>query len=612
MDHHVLTALPGGQRLPLMAPAAPDPGQVAGAVAGYLALREFRARLYRCLTARPDALFELTDAILCADHAVTSLVQLSLVPEFRRGHGALYDALAAGDIDEEALAALLTGTLPQLIDGREGRAWVSGHDTIDYDLLEQALTRVPAAQAAQVREACARWTRLRFAIDATPYPRPDAECSPGRGHVHHDACRCDSTRKTIPGWEYQFIAALGHLRTAWAALVDVERTTPATRTRQTAQQVKNLLRRLQAAGNGRAGAPLVIMDAGYSAAALTAALAGQDVHLLIRLASGSVFYADPVTWPGKNGRPGKHGIAVTCHNDPGQANPEPDQSLTLPDTPLYGTVRVDAWHQVHPLIHGGRGWFADWDGDLPVLRGTVLRVIVEHLPDGRKPHKTMWLWHAGPGPLSLDELWRAYLARFDEEHAFKFVKGTLGLTAAKVRTPGQADRWVRLVMAASPGCSWPARSPPTCAGPGKPGPQTTARYPQAGSAAGLQTSAPSWEPPPMSLNPPGQDQDARKAPRTARHPATQSRRKPGPRTSKARKAAGQRLKRKLSPAPSAGRQVSARSGARDVIGGAQAGGGGRGGVHVVQAEQGRARHRRNVDHVDHGGRGGLGELPGDA
>ena len=260
MDHHVLTALPGGHRLPLMAPATPDPGQVAGAVAGYVALREFRARLYRCLTARADALFELTDAILCADHAVTSLVQLSLVPEFRRGHGALYDALAAGDIDEEALAALLTGTLPQLIDGREGRAWVSGHDRIDYDLLDQALAGVPATQAAQVREACARWTRLRFAIDATPYPRPDAECSPGRGHVHHDACRCDSTRKTIPGWEYQFVAALGHLRTAWAALVDVERTTPAARTRQTAQQVKNLLRRLQAAGNGGAGAPLVIIE----------------------------------------------------------------------------------------------------------------------------------------------------------------------------------------------------------------------------------------------------------------------------------------------------------------------------------------------------------------
>jgi hypothetical protein len=430
-------------------PAVPDPVQVAGAVARYLALREFRARLYGCLTARRDALFELCDAILCADHAVTSLVQLSLVPAFRRGHGALYDALAAGQIDEEAFAVLLTATLPPLADGNEGRAWVAEHDQIDYGLLEAALADVPADQAAQVREACARWSRRRFAVDATPYPRPDAECSPERGHVHHDACRCDGTRKTVPGWEYQFVAAVGHLRTAWAALIDVERTTAATRTRQTIRQVQNLLRRLEAAGNpGGRGAPLVILDAGYSAAALTAALAGQPVHLLIRLPSGSVFYADPATWPGKKGRPGKHGMAVTCAAGPGQANPEPDESLTLPDTPLYGTVRVDAWHQVHPLIHGDRGWFADWDGDLPVLRGTVLRVKAERLPDGRTPHKTMWLWHAGPAPLSCDELWRAYLARFDEEHAFKFAKGTLGLTAAKVRTPGQADRWVRLVMAA--------------------------------------------------------------------------------------------------------------------------------------------------------------------
>jgi len=438
--------LAGGS--PAVTPAVPDPAQVTGAVDRYMALREFRARLYGCLTARADALFELCDAILCADHAVTSLAELSLVPAFRRGHGALYDALAAGQVDEEALAALLAGALPQLVDGEEAMAWVEAHDRIDYGLLEQALAGLPAADAAQVREACARWRRLRFAIDATPYPRPDAECSPERGHVHHDACRCDSTRKTIPGWEYQFAAALGHLRTAWAALVDAERTTPAARTRQTARQVKNLLRRLHAAGPGGRGAPLVIMDAGYSAAALTAALAGQPVHLLIRLAAGSVLYAGPVTWPGKKGRPGKHGMAVACGNNPQQANPEPGETLVLPDTPRYGTVRVGAWREVHPLIHGDRGYFAGWDGELPVLRGTVLRVTVGHLPDGRAPHKTMWLWHAGPAPLSLDELWRAYLARFDEEHAFKFAKTTLGLTAARVRTPEQADRWVRLVMAA--------------------------------------------------------------------------------------------------------------------------------------------------------------------
>jgi DDE superfamily endonuclease len=430
-----------------------DRVQVAGAIARYRAYRElaeFRSRLYGCLAARRDALFELCDAILCADHAVTSLVQLSLVPEFRRGHGALYDALADGRIDEEKLAGLLTATLPQAVDGEEGLAWAREHDTIDYGLLERALAGVPHAQAAQVREACARWRRQRFAIDATPYPRPDAGCSPERGHVHHDACRCDGARKTVPGWEYQFVAALGHLRTAWAALTDVERTTPATRTRQTIAQVKNLLRRLHTAGSTGAGAPLVIFDAGYSAAALTAALAGHPVHLLVRLAAGQVFYYDPATWPGKNGRPGKNGLPVHCHKASGadQSNPEPDECLTLPDTPLYGTVRVAAWRQVHPVIHGDRGWFADWNGKLPVLRGTLLRVTVDHLPDGRVPPKSMWLWHAGPAPLSCDELWRAYLARFDEEHAFRFAKGTLGLTAAKVRTPAQADRWVRLVMAA--------------------------------------------------------------------------------------------------------------------------------------------------------------------
>jgi len=84
-----------------IAPQPPDPAQVAGAMARHQAsgtVREFRAGLYGCLAARPDALFELCDAILCADHAVKSLVQLSLAPEFRRGHG----ALAAGRIDEES------------------------------------------------------------------------------------------------------------------------------------------------------------------------------------------------------------------------------------------------------------------------------------------------------------------------------------------------------------------------------------------------------------------------------------------------------------------------------------------------------------------------------
>ena len=51
-------------------------------------LSRFRQEFYASLTSRADALFELTDAVLCADGPVRSLVDLALVAEHRRGHGA--------------------------------------------------------------------------------------------------------------------------------------------------------------------------------------------------------------------------------------------------------------------------------------------------------------------------------------------------------------------------------------------------------------------------------------------------------------------------------------------------------------------------------------------
>jgi hypothetical protein len=48
----------------------------------------FRWELHRCFTAGP-MLFELADAVLCADGPVRTLVGLSPAPDHRRGHGAL-------------------------------------------------------------------------------------------------------------------------------------------------------------------------------------------------------------------------------------------------------------------------------------------------------------------------------------------------------------------------------------------------------------------------------------------------------------------------------------------------------------------------------------------
>jgi hypothetical protein len=82
-------------------------------------LSRFRRVFYACLTARADALFELCDAVLCAEGPVRSLPELSLVAEHRRGHGALYDAVANGRLDVARLrTAFASVPLPRAADSR--------------------------------------------------------------------------------------------------------------------------------------------------------------------------------------------------------------------------------------------------------------------------------------------------------------------------------------------------------------------------------------------------------------------------------------------------------------------------------------------------------------
>jgi len=86
-------------------------GSVTDAVTGgeLEVLTGFREEFYRCLSLRADALFELGEAVLCAEGPVTSLVGLSLAAEHRRGHGALYDAVANGRVEVGRLRLSLAG-----------------------------------------------------------------------------------------------------------------------------------------------------------------------------------------------------------------------------------------------------------------------------------------------------------------------------------------------------------------------------------------------------------------------------------------------------------------------------------------------------------------------
>ncbi|MEV4125857.1 hypothetical protein [Nocardia sp. NPDC049707] len=55
---------------------------------------------------------QLTDAMLCANGLVTTLVRLSPTPEHRHGHGALYDGLTASGIDGDRVRTAVAAALP--------------------------------------------------------------------------------------------------------------------------------------------------------------------------------------------------------------------------------------------------------------------------------------------------------------------------------------------------------------------------------------------------------------------------------------------------------------------------------------------------------------------
>ncbi|MFE5488323.1 NF041680 family putative transposase [Streptomyces sp. NPDC056527] len=368
----------------------------------------FRGEFYKCLTARRDELFELVDAMLCADGAVKTPVDLTLLPEHRRGHGAMYGGLNHGRIDADQLRMALAGlSLPRFDGGR-----------------------------------------LVLAVDVSPWLRSDAPCSADRLFCHVYG-RAKTASQFIPGWPYSFVAVLEPGATSWTAILDAVRLGPVDdATAITADQLRGVVERLVTAGQWKAGDPAIVIvsDAGYDVTRLTWVLRDLPVELVGRVRSDRVMrLPKPPRMHGVNGRPPKHGPEFRF------AKPEtwPEPAITtITDTTNYGKAETQAWDRVHPRLTHRSSWL-DHEGELPLVEGTLIRLKVEHLSKDRDA-PPVWLWSSKTGatPDDVDRFWQAFLRRFDLEHTFRFAKQTLGWTTPKLRTPEAADRWTWLLIVA--------------------------------------------------------------------------------------------------------------------------------------------------------------------
>jgi hypothetical protein len=316
-------------------------------------LSAFRRDFYGCLSRRGDALFELCDAVLCADGPVGSLVGLSLAAEHRRGHGALYDAVNAGRVE---------------VGRRE-------------------LTRLPLPRDGE--------GRIVLAVDVSSWLRPDAATAPDRSfcHVHG---RGRSAAQLIPGWPYSFVATLEPGRSSWTGILDAVRLGPLDDLSEvTAVQVREVVGRLRQAGQQAEGDPpiLVVFDAGYDIVRLAWLLRDLPVIVAGRLRSDRVFYLPaPPRERGRMGRPARHGPAIDL--DQPQNNPHPAVS-TVCQTSRYGAAVADAWDRAHQKLTRRAGW-AEHEGQLPTVAGTLIRLVVDRLPGDRNP-KPVWLWSSATG-----------------------------------------------------------------------------------------------------------------------------------------------------------------------------------------------------------------------
>jgi hypothetical protein len=255
-------------------------------------LERFRNRIYRMLGNGRDALFDLMDAVLTT-RSVSSFVELSLSPVFRRKWSSIYEALQ---------------------DGRPPR----------QNLMKEYVRQIPASEVTVL------------AADHTAWSRPHAKTLQERTYEHQPQAMAGAKPVTL-GQGYSTIAWIPEAEGSWALPLLHERITSfdtpigkaATQLRQVCAQIS--------------GRVLFLGDGEYGSAPFLKQTADLDCDKLLRLRPNRVLYHAPAPYKG-HGRPHKHGTKFKLKDaDTWDA---PQEDITTQDS-KRGRLRVRRWETFH-------------------------------------------------------------------------------------------------------------------------------------------------------------------------------------------------------------------------------------------------------------------------
>jgi hypothetical protein len=354
-------------------------------------LIEFRQAIYENgMQARKDALFDVLDALLSAG-SVSSFAMLSQAESFQRKWPSLYAGIEDGQLDSSWLRRFLGQQVPST-------------------------------------GICI------FPLDGSPWQRPRARTLEDRQYVYQASTDVNGGTVTV-GYPYSLLEWCAQPHSSWSLPVDVRRV-PSTKTAQEigAEQIKSLAEVRAACLEAL---DIVAVDGKYGNSGFLRAVKGLRSGTIARLRSDRVLYHPPPTLRGKRGRPRVHGERF-AFKEPHTWG-DPDELLELKDE-HFGQVRLERWQDLHEK----KGSDVPYD----VVRASV------HLERDNPPQPIWLAWLAPPCipvciSVTVEIIWRAYIARWPVEPGIPFRKETLGWTLPHFQSKEACDLWTELTAIAT-------------------------------------------------------------------------------------------------------------------------------------------------------------------